>query len=73
MLRKGLAGLTVETRYGHHVVEVVGRVDGAPLEFEQVRSRIGSYLETQARQNAVHQYLHILAAQYGVEGITIGA
>lgn len=73
MLKPGLAGLTVETRYGHHVVEVLERVDGAPLTFAEARDRIASYLETQARQNAVHQYLHILAGQYGVEGIALGA
>jgi peptidyl-prolyl cis-trans isomerase C len=43
------------------------------LSFDEARDRIASYLETQARQNAVHQYLHILAAQYGVEGIALGA
>lgn len=73
MLKPGLAGLTVETRYGHHVVEVLERIDGAALSFDEARDRIASYLETQARQNAVHQYLHILAEQYGVEGIALGA
>lgn len=72
MLRVGLAGLTVETRYGHHVVEIMERVDGEPLSFDESRGRIASYLETQARQNAVHQYLHILATQYRVEGISLG-
>lgn len=73
MLKPGLAGLTVETRYGHHVVEVLERESGAPLSFAEARDRIASYLETQARQNAVHQYLHILAAQYGVEGVALEA
>lgn len=72
MLRPGLAGLTVETRYGHHVVEVLERVDGEPLSFEDARDRITAYLETQAQQNALHQYLHMLAQRYGVEGIALG-
>lgn len=72
MLRPGFAGLTVETRYGHHVVEVLERVDGEPLSFDDARSRIAAYLETQAQQNALHQYLHILAQRYGVEGIALG-
>ena len=72
MLRPGFAGLTVETRYGHHVVEVLERVDGEPLSFEDARERITAYLETQAQQNALHQYLHILAQRYGVEGIALG-
>lgn len=69
MLKPGLAPLTVETRYGHHVVEVLERVDGEPLSFDQARPRIAAYLETQAQQNGLHQYLHILAERYGVEGI----
>jgi peptidyl-prolyl cis-trans isomerase C len=73
MLKRGLAGLTVETRYGHHVVEVLERADGAPLSYEEARGRIASYLETQAHQNAVHQYLHILAQHYGVEGVVLDA
>ncbi len=73
MLKPGLAGLTVETRYGHHVVEVLERVDDEPLAFEDARSRVAAYLETQARQNALHQYLHILAERYGVEGIALSA
>ncbi|HWS79255.1 MAG TPA: peptidylprolyl isomerase, partial [Thermomonas sp.] len=71
MLKPGFAGLTVETRYGHHVVEVLERVDGAPLSFDDARTRIAAYLETQAQQNALHQYLHILADRYGVEGIAL--
>ncbi|MBL8300610.1 MAG: peptidylprolyl isomerase [Rhodanobacteraceae bacterium] len=71
MLKPGLAGLTVETRYGHHVVDVVERVDGAPLTFDEACPRIAAYLETQAQQNALHQYLHILAERYGVEGIVM--
>jgi peptidyl-prolyl cis-trans isomerase C len=71
MLKPGFAGLTVETRYGHHVVQVLERVDGEPLSFDDARSRIAAYMETQAQQNALHQYLHILAHRYGVEGIAL--
>ena len=73
MLKPGMAGLTVETRYGHHVVEVLERIDGAPLDYADAQARITAYLETQARQNAVHQYLHMLAERYRVEGITLPA
>ncbi|QIL20317.1 peptidylprolyl isomerase [Thermomonas sp. HDW16] len=73
MLKPGMAGLTVETRYGHHVVEVLERIDGEALEYDDARPRIAAYLETQTRQNAVHQYLHILAERYRVEGIELSA
>lgn len=69
MLKPGLAGLTVETRYGHHVVMVDEVVRGQPLEFAQAAERIAAYLETQARQNGIHQYLQILAQQHGVAGL----
>ncbi len=68
MLREGLAELTVETRYGHHIVRVVAFERGAPLSFEQAAPLISSYLETQARQNAIHDYLQGLRERYPVEG-----
>lgn len=73
MLKDGLAGLTVETRYGHHVVEVIERVEGTPLTEAQARHRIAAYLETQAQQNAVHEYLRALADAHGVEGLDFDA
>lgn len=69
MLRPGLAGLTVESRWGHHVVWVDAIERGAPLEWEEAAPRIAAYLETQARQNAIHQYLGALAQRYAVEGL----
>ncbi|WP_257387449.1 peptidylprolyl isomerase [Tahibacter caeni] len=68
-LKPGLAGLTVETRYGHHVVRLDERQPGRPLAFHDCRERIAAYLEAQAQQNAVHQYLRILAERYGVRGL----
>lgn len=70
-LRPGLAGLTVETRYGHHVVRLDQHRSGAPLAFADCRERIATYLEAQTRQNALHQYLHILAERYGVRGLEV--
>lgn len=73
MLKDGVAGLTVETRYGHHVVEILARIEGTPLNESQARHRIAAYLETQAQQNAVHQYLKALAEAEGVEGLDLDA
>lgn len=69
MLREGLAGLTVETRYGHHVVVIDRITRGSPLTWEEASPRIAAYLETQVTQNAVHQYLGILAERYEVIGL----
>lgn len=69
MLKPGLAGLTVESRYGHHVVWVDEVVRGAAMEFEQVARKIAAYLEAQVKQNALHQYLQILRERYPVIGL----
>lgn len=69
MLREGLAGLTVETRYGHHVVFVDEIERGEGMTFDEARERIASYLDTQLRQNAIHQYLQILRERHGVSGL----
>jgi peptidyl-prolyl cis-trans isomerase C len=69
MLKPGLAGLTVESRWGHHVVMVDAIERGAMLNFEQAEPKIAAYLETQVRQNAIHQYLQILRERHGVRGL----
>jgi len=69
MLRSGLAGLTVESRYGHHVVWVDEIHRGAALSFDAAAGKIAAYLETQAKQNALHQYLGILRERYPVIGL----
>ena len=68
MLREGLAGLTVETRYGHHVVFMRQIEHGAPLSYEDAAPVVAAYLETQAHQNAIHDYLQQLHERYPVEG-----
>lgn len=68
-LKPGLAGLTVESRYGHHVVLMDELERGEALGFDDCRVRIATYLETQVRQNALHQYLAILAERYEVRGL----
>lgn len=68
MLRPGLAGLSLETRYGHHVVCVDGIEKGEPLSWDEAAPRISAYLETQARQHALHGYLEQLHARYPVSG-----
>jgi peptidyl-prolyl cis-trans isomerase C len=69
MLKPGFAGLTVESRWGHHVVCVDAIERGQPLSFEQSAEKIASYLEAQVRQNAIHQYLQILRQRYPVHGL----
>ena len=69
MLKPGMAGLTVESRWGHHVVCVDAVERGAPLSFEQAAGKIAAYLETQVKQNAIHEYLQQLQERYPVFGL----
>lgn len=69
MLREGLAGLTVETRYGHHVVHVNAIERGETLVLEEATPVIAAYLETQSKQNAIHDYMLQLQERYPVEGL----
>jgi len=69
MLRTGLAGLTVESRYGHHVVLVDEIERGEAMGFDEAAGKIAAYLEAQVKQNALHQYLQILRERYRVIGL----
>lgn len=69
MLRTGLAGLTVESRYGHHVVLVDEIERGAAMGLDEAAGKIAAYLEAQVKQNALHQYLQILRERYRVIGL----
>lgn len=69
----GLRPRLVHTRYGFHIVEVLGRKQGRQLAFEQVRDRIAVQLAQQARAKALHQYMQLLAGNAVVEGVCLEA
>ena len=68
-LKPGLAGLPVESRYGHHVVCIDSVKKGDPLDFDQVASDIALRLDLAQRQSAMKQYVEDLMARYPVEGL----
>jgi peptidyl-prolyl cis-trans isomerase C len=72
LLAPGLAGLTVESRWGHHVVHVDAVARGEPLDFDETLPRVQAYLETHARQHAIHDYLQDLARRHQVQGLQVG-
>lgn len=65
----GLSAEPVETRFGFHLVRVDQRVEGEPLDYEHVATRIRQYLHEQATRTALSQYLQLLSHEIGVEGI----
>ncbi|WP_343577573.1 peptidylprolyl isomerase [Pseudomonas sp.] len=64
----GLLAHPLESRYGLHVVELIERDGGEPLDFEQARPRIAGYLRAQVLQRAVSQYICVLAGEARIEG-----
>jgi len=69
----GLAERPVETRYGFHVVEVLARAGGEPLELEMTRHLIADYLRERSWRRAVSQYLRVLIAGAEIRGVDLEA
>lgn len=67
----GLHPRLVHSRYGLHIVEVLGRRQGKQASFEQVKDRIAMELAQRSRATALHQYIRVLAGQAIVEGIDL--
>jgi len=59
----------VHTRFGFHILEVLGRRKGQQKTFEEVSERITAQLTLQSRAKALHQYMRLLVGQAQVEGI----
>jgi peptidyl-prolyl cis-trans isomerase C len=72
-LPAGLAERPIETRYGFHVVEVLARAGGEPLDYDDVRLMIADYLRERSWRRAVSQYLQVLIADAEISGIDLEA
>jgi peptidyl-prolyl cis-trans isomerase C len=53
---------------GLHIVKLERKVAGEPLPFEQVHSRIATYLEESSWRRAVAQYVTLLAGEAQIIG-----
>lgn len=62
----------VHTRFGFHVIEVLGRRKGRQLDFEAVEKRIEDQLALHSRATALHQYMQSLAEKAQLEGVDLG-
>jgi peptidyl-prolyl cis-trans isomerase C len=69
----GLHPRLVHSRYGFHIVEVLGRKQGRQAPFDEVLERIAGQLSQQARARALHQYMQLLAGKAIVEGVELQA
>jgi peptidyl-prolyl cis-trans isomerase C len=59
----------VHSRFGFHILEVLGRRKGQQKNFEEVSQRISAQLTLQSRAKALHQYMRLLVGQAQVEGL----
>lgn len=64
----GLLEHPLESRYGLHVVELLAREGGEPLDFDAARAQIAAHLQAQVLQRAVGQYIGVLAGDACIEG-----
>ena len=61
----------VHTRFGLHIIEVLGRRKGRALRFEEVHARIAAELSHRSRAQALRQYMRLLAGAAELEGIDL--
>ena len=61
----------IHTRFGFHILEVLGRRKGKQLPYGEVRERVAAQLAMQSRAKALHQYMSLLAGQALVEGVEL--
>jgi peptidyl-prolyl cis-trans isomerase C len=61
----------VHTRYGFHIIDVLGRRKGTRKTYDQVRARIAAQLALQSRARALHQYMSLLVGAATIEGIDL--
>jgi len=69
----GVLPRLVHSRFGLHVVEVLGREPGVQQAFEAVRGAVTLSLQQKAFVSALQQYLRILAGAARVEGVDLEA
>ena len=69
----GLHPRLVHTRFGFHIIEVLGKRKGRALSFDEAQPRIAEQLRQRARATALRQYLLLLAGAAHIEGLEIEA
>ena len=61
----------VHTRFGLHIIEVLGRRKGTLPAYEEVATGIRQRLQHQSRATALRQYMRLLVGQARVDGIEL--
>lgn len=61
----------MHSRFGFHIMEVLGRREGEQKSYADVQERIAAQLTLQSRTKALRQYMSLLVGQALVEGIDL--
>jgi peptidyl-prolyl cis-trans isomerase C len=69
----GVLPRLVHSRFGLHVVEVLGREPGVAQSFTAVRGAVANALRQQSFVTALRQYLRLLAGEASVDGVDLDA
>ena len=68
-----LSATPVETPYGLHIIRLDRKIDGAILDYIQVRDKIAAYLTESVQRKSQAQYIKILAGRAKITGIDFEA
>jgi len=61
----------MHSRFGFHIMEVLGRREGEQKTYADVQQRIAAQLTLQSRSKALRQYMSMLVGQALVEGVDL--
>lgn len=61
----------VESRFGFHVIRLHRKIEGRPLDYDQVHDRIIGYLREYGERQAISQYLSVLTRRAEISGIDL--
>ncbi len=61
----------MHSRFGFHIMEVLGRREGEQKSYVEVQERIAAQLTLQSRSKALRQYMSLLVGQAELEGIEL--
>jgi peptidyl-prolyl cis-trans isomerase C len=67
----GVLTKLMHSRFGFHIMEVLGRREGEQKSYADVQERIAAQLTLQSRSKALRQYMSLLVGQALVEGIDL--
>jgi peptidyl-prolyl cis-trans isomerase C len=67
----GVHTTLMHSRFGFHIMEVLGRREGEQKTYAEVQERIAAQLTLQSRSKALRQYMSLLVGQALVEGVDL--